>query len=131
MSGEKFLSLVKCQGKEYVQTMMPKFKYDYTIDLNEPLKKLGLTDGFSEELADFSKMGTSADGKLILADVLHKTFIQVDELGTKAGAATKVAIGKTSAMQNPKAVKLDRPFVYGIIDNESGLPIFLGAIEKP
>ncbi len=131
MTGKKFAAFLKSQGEEYAETMMPKFKYDYQVDLSNPLKVLGLSDGFNAELANFSKMGTCTGGNLYIADVLHKTYIQVDELGTKAGAATKVEMIDSAAMLNPKTVKLDRPFVYAIVDNQSGLPIFLGTVEKP
>ena len=59
--------------------------------------------------------------------MLHKTFISVDELGTKAGAVTKVEIKAESAIQG-YYVKLNRPFVYAIIDNTTNLPLFLGAV---
>ena len=58
---------------------------------------------------------------------MHKTFISVDELGTKAGAVTKVEMKAESAMPSGYNVTLDRPFVYAIIDNSTNLPIFLGA----
>jgi serpin B len=62
--------------------------------------------------------------------VLHKTFISVDELGTKAGAVTSVIMMAGSALEQeePKIVRLDRPFVYAILDNATNLPIFIGTI---
>jgi serpin B len=135
MTGKSFLSFLKSQERGRVETFMPKFKYDFAVGLNAPLKMLGLTEGFNPEKADFTKMGTSSDGKLYISDVLHKTFIQVDELGTKAGAATKTEMATSAAAPTSSAVNkpviLNRPFVFAIIDNESSLPIFLGAIEKP
>ena len=65
MSGAGFLKLINSEGDETADCRLPKFKYDYTADLNSPLKLLGLTDGFDSKLADFSKMGTSANGKLL------------------------------------------------------------------
>ena len=60
-------------------------------------------------------------------DVIHKTFIQVDANGTRAGAATKVGIVKNAiSIEENKIVRLDRPFVYMIIDNVTNLPIFMG-----
>ena len=63
--------------------------------------------------------------------VIHKTFIEVDEQGTKAGAATVVEMAETASLNDPvvKTVYLDRPFVYAIIDSESKLPVFLGVTE--
>lgn len=78
--------------------------------------------------AEFSKLGKSTEGNIFISDVLHKTFISVDELGTKAGAVTKVeAITKTD-MGVEKSVRLNRPFIYAIIDNSTNLPIFVGTV---
>lgn len=89
MTGEEFLKLMDSGKTERAVCSLPKFKYDYSVDLSEPLQAMGLTDGFDDGLADFSRMGTAALGNLYIGDVLHKTFIQVDETGAKAGAATK------------------------------------------
>jgi serine protease inhibitor len=106
---------------------LPKFKYDYAASMNETLRKLGIPDAFSQDKADFSKLGTSPAGNIFIGDVLHKAYISVDELGTKAGAATKVEMLAGSA-PNFITVKLDRPFVYAIIDDETKLPIFIGVM---
>ena len=66
---------------------------------------------------------------IYIGEVLHKTFIQVDELGTKAGAVTKVEM-KCGSVMETKVVRLDRPFVYAIIDNASKLPVFIGAVME-
>ena len=63
-----------------------------------------------------------------IGDVLHKTFISVDELGTKAGAVTKVEMRDESAPMSEWVVNLNRPFVYMIIDNETNLPVFIGTV---
>ena len=77
--------------------------------------------------ADFSKMADVPPGTLYISRVIHKTAIEVNERGTKAGAVTAVEMTKNAAMMM-KSVFLDRPFVYMIIDNESCLPIFIGQV---
>lgn len=111
-----------------VKTTMPKFSYEYELKMNDVLKDLGMPTAFISDTADFSKMAQSSRGNIYIGEVLHKTFISVDELGTKAGAVTKVEMLDESAPMEELSVKLDRPFVYMIIDNETNLPIFIGAL---
>ncbi|MGB9781271.1 serpin family protein [Caldanaerobacter sp.] len=128
LTGQKFIDLIKNAKITLVRAFLPKFKYEYTIKMNETLESLGMTDAFLPDKADFSKLGKSDIGNLYISEVLHKTFISVDELGTKAGAVTSVDI-KTSGMPvNSKLVKLNRPFIFAIIDNSTNLPIFIGTV---
>lgn len=116
-----------------VYAAMPKFKSEYSIKLNDTLKAMGITDAFDGEKADFTGLGTYADGSNIyISEVIHKTYIEVDEQGTKASAATSVGMAKETSMRESitKNVILDRPFVYAIIDSENELPIFLGVVES-
>ena len=87
-----------------------------------------MTDAFDGANADFTALGTSDEGNIYISRVLHKTFLQVDEEGTKAAAATAVDATTESAALYPHSVLLNRPFVYMIVDLETGLPIFLGAL---
>lgn len=128
IDGEQFLGIINNQLELSVQAFLPKFSYDYAITLNETLKLMGMTDAFKPLMADFSKIGESTDGNIFIEEVLHKTFISVDENGTKAGAATKVSMNKMS-VQETMTVRLDRPFLYSIIDNKTGTPIFLGVLR--
>lgn len=131
LSGEKFLDTLNNRQEREVIASLPKFKYEYEIQLNDALKRLGIPDAFDEEKADFSKMADLSDGNIFINEVLHKTFISVDELGTKAGAVTMVAMTDASApIDEPKVVRLDRPFVYAIIDNATKLPIFIGTVAR-
>ncbi|MDF2985638.1 MAG: serine protease inhibitor [Eubacterium sp.] len=131
LNGNNFKELVTSYGDEYAQVGIPKFKYAYSKSLVEPLKSLGFTDGFSPSEANFSTMASVPDGNIYISEVLHKTYIQVDEKGTKAGAATKVEMLTGSAMQQPKKVTFDRPFVFAIIENETQLPLFIGTVVDP
>ena len=79
--------------------------------------------------ADFSKLGHSDEGNICIGDVIHKTHIEVDERGTKAGAITVVEMLCGSAYEpDPHYVILDRPFVYMLIDCSTNLPVFIGAV---
>ncbi len=108
---------------------LPKFSYEYSVSMEKILKTMGMEAAFDTKEADFSKLGTSNEGNLYIGEVLHKTFITVDELGTKAGAATIVEIyTEGAALEEPKIVHLDRPFFYMIWDNENNLPVFMGTV---
>ncbi len=108
--------------------VLPKFSYEYELSMNGVLKSLGMPTAFDAYKADFTDMATSTRGNIYIGDVLHKTFIQVDELGTKAGAVTKVEMWDECAPMYAWELTLDRPFVYMIIDCESNLPIFIGTL---
>ncbi len=113
-----------------VVATMPKFSYEYDLKMNSVLAEHGMVDAFSDKDADFTKLGRSSWGNIYVHDVIHKTFISVDELGTKAGAVTKVEMRDECAMWPRETVTLDRPFVYMIIDNATNLPIFMGAVTE-
>lgn len=130
LDGAAFRSLLDSATREMVTVSMPKFSFDWEKELSPILKEMGLTTAFDPQKADFSAIST--DGDLSISQVLQKTFIQVDELGTKAGAASSATISVTSApIQPDKSVILDRPFVFAIIENETSLPLFLGVLENP
>ena len=99
--------------------------------MSKSLQKMGVIDAFDGMISDFSGIGSSSEGNLAISRVLHKTYIAVDESGTKAGAATAVEMKSESASAEPEEIKtvyLDRPFVYMLIDCETNLPIFMGTL---
>ena len=75
---------------------------------------------------DFSAL--SNKGNIFISRVLHKAYIAVDEKGTKAGAATAVEIKETAVAVDIYSVTLDRPFIYAVTDNATGLPVFIGTV---
>jgi serpin B len=101
--------------------------------MSEILQSMGIKYAFDMDLADFSGLAQSELGNIYISRVLHKTFIAVDEKGTRAGAATAVemACGSAAPLEKPKIVYLDRPFVYMLIDCETDLPFFIGAMMDP
>lgn len=116
-----------------VITQLPKFSYEFDLTMNEVLKELGMPTAFDSTGADLTKLGQSTDGNLYIGSVIHKTFIQVDGMGTKAGAVTVVEVNEECAVEpdpDTKEVIVDRPFVYMILDNETNLPIFIGCVTE-
>ena len=131
MDGSSFLSLYDNRSYQDVLVQIPEFTYDYDTELSEPLTAMGMENAFTTT-ADFSQMADTNTGCLYINRVLHKTYIQVDRAGTKAAAVTAVEMTNEAAMIDPVApptVYLNRPFVYAIIDTETGLPIFIGAVN--
>ncbi|MEA5040556.1 MAG: serpin family protein [Clostridiaceae bacterium] len=130
LSGQGLQDILSGVQETKVRTMIPKFQSEYSVEMSDLLKAMGMTDAFDPDAADFSGMATYTDGNICISRVLHKTHIAVDERGTKAGAATVVEMVGETAMpaEEPKTVYLDRPFVYLLIDCEKGLPLFIGTM---
>ena len=92
LTGAGLLDTLENAQTETVTTLLPKFETEYSVEMSEILVSMGMTDAFSEDLADLSSLATSELGNLFISRVLHKTYISVDEKGTKAGAATAVEV---------------------------------------
>lgn len=109
---------------------LPKFEFEWNGSLAKLLSNLGLETAFTERAANFSRLGDHPDGYYI-SDVIHATKIEVKEEGTKAAAVTAVIMDCAEAMPPEDAVTLilDRPFLYAIVDLQTGLPLFLGTFE--
>lgn len=130
LSSDQLAATLGNAEKTAVNTAMPKFSYDYELEMNSVLQEMGMTTAFHSDKADFSNLGSSKTGNLYIGKVLHKTFISVDEAGTQAGAATSVEIKEECAIMYPKEVILNRPFVYMILDGTTNLPIFIGTVTN-
>ena len=127
LTGENLRNLLETVQNVKVDTAIPKFRSEYTGELSELLQSMEITDAFDPDLADFSALGETTNGPLYISQVLHKTFLAVDERGTRAGTATIVETSAgADAPEEGKTVYLDRPFLYMIVDRETGLPVFLG-----
>lgn len=129
LTGENLRTILSNVQDTKVETAIPKFQSEYAVEMKEILQTLGMTDAFDPVQADLSGIGETSTGLLYINQVLHKTYIAVDEQGTKAGAATVVATGEGAAPPTEvKTVYLDRPFLYLIVDREAGLPVFMGTV---
>ncbi len=111
-----------------IQVEIPKFKYEWKDLLNDPLVNLGLGVAFSDG-ADFSRI--LPDGGLYISRVIHQTFIDVQEEGTEAAAATIVEIRELSAIDPIPRFRADKPFLYVIKENSTGAIMFMGTVGKP
>ena len=126
LTGEELAKLLANPEADVVQTAIPKFHTESDLELKETLETLGMTDAFDVEKAELTTLGIYDQGNLYISGVRHKTFVEVGELGTRAGAATAVELEAGGAMMEPTTVYLDRPFVYMIVDMETYFPIFMG-----
>jgi len=129
LDGEDWLAMWNSRGGT-ARAGLPQFSYDTEMVLNEALMSMGMNDMFDGTVADFSRMAHSERGNIFCSEVRQKTFIEVNTDGTRAAAAT-IAIMKDGAMDivlGVETVILNRPFVYAIVDNATGLPLFLGIV---
>jgi serpin B len=127
---ENWISQLQTQD---VSLTMPKFKLEYRKTLNDTLKVLGMDIAFNPALADFSRMAPLEilGENLYIGEVLHKTFVEVNEEGTEAAAVTNVEIGVTSVPPPPIPFTIDRPFFFAIRDNETKTVLFMGVLMEP
>ncbi|MBN1766096.1 MAG: serpin family protein, partial [Sedimentisphaerales bacterium] len=111
-----------------IRLYLPKFKMTSEFTLNQVLKEMGMPNAFSNK-ADFSGMdGTQG---LYITAVLHKAFVEVNEEGTEAAAATAVVMGLKAMPARPPVFRADHPFIYLIRDNQTGSILFLGRMMNP
>jgi serpin B len=136
-NGDQFADAVKNPEYAYENVMVriPEFTSDYFIEMSSILQEMGMEDTYNPELADLSGMVSAVDDpeyNAYIGRVLHKTFIDVNREGTRAAAVTAIETldGCAAITEPPVTVYLDRPFVYGIVDNATGLPVFLGTINQ-
>ena len=107
---------------------LPKFSFRSTALLKDALSELGMPVAFTAR-ADFS--GMTKQEPLVIAEVIHQAFIAVDEKGTEAAAATAVVMRGTAAPQRQIELKIDRPFLFLIQDDETGAILFMGRLADP
>jgi serpin B len=125
LSAENWDSWMNTAYPANVVVELPKFKYGYKQLLNDPLTKLGLGIAFTDG-ADFSHI--TPGGGIYISRVIHQTFIDVNEEGTEAAAATIVEMIESAG---PGTFKADRPFLYMIKENSTGALLFMGKVGKP
>lgn len=130
LSGEKLQNILTNAVTTSVEVTLPQFSYEYDVELSKILMEMGMVDAFDGGKADFSCMATSSNGNIFISRVIHKTFIEVSPVGTKAGAATVVEAMDECEPYFEKEVRLERPFVYMIMDCESNQPIFIGVVNS-
>lgn len=129
-------------SKYEVKTWIPKFKFETKTDLSESLKNMGAVDAFDFSSANFSgiydadKILDPNEKALYITQVIHQAFIDVQEEGTEAAAATYVEMCVPDEYVEPKPVpirefKADHPFMFFIEDKRTGCILFMGKVESP
>ncbi|HEY4330011.1 MAG TPA: serpin family protein, partial [Phycisphaerae bacterium] len=116
--------------RQAVQVFVPRFKMTTQFELSSELKGMGMTEAFSPA-ADFSGISGSAEGKLFISAVLHKAFVEVNEEGTEAAAATGVVMSRSAMMANPTVFRADHPFLFLIRHEATGAILFMGRVSEP
>lgn len=109
---------------------MPRFKLETSADLKAPLTALGMGIAFDDSRADFRAMLPQGPDAY-LAKVRQKTFVEVNEKGTEAAAATAVVVATRSAAARPLQLALNRPFLFLIRDEATGSLLFTGIVSQP
>jgi serpin B len=122
-----WINMLQLQRQEEVTVTFPKFKFTQATRLSTILKSMGMQQAFSPA-ADFSNM-TKAES-LYISAVVHKAFVEVNEEGTEAAAATAVVASRES-IQETLSFNANRPFVFVIRDNASGSVLFMGRVSNP
>lgn len=127
LENDQFNSLLGGSGLRDVDLSMPRFKFGFKSKLKEILSDLGMAVAFTD-LADFSRI---SELDLLLNEVLHQAFIETNEEGTEAAAATVVEVGLTSAPTEPLEIKLDHPFLFLIRETTTKTIMFMGRVSDP
>lgn len=111
---------------------LPRFQLELEYELNAPLQALGMQQAFNLNVADFSGISDDPEG-LFIGSVLHKTFVDVNETGTEAAAATAIMIAGAGAMEPepPIVFRADHPFLFLIRDRQTRLIYFMGRYQQP
>ena len=129
LDGEKWNAMWSSRRNAPVDVGIPEFSYDAHMNMTETLSAMGMSHMFDAEKADFSKIGECSFGNIYCSSIEQKTFIDVSRHGTKAAAVTWGMMCGNAAPMETYSVILDRPFVYAIVDNATGLPVFLGLVS--
>uniref|UniRef100_G1SQK1 Serpin B6 n=1 Tax=Oryctolagus cuniculus TaxID=9986 RepID=G1SQK1_RABIT len=127
---ENFVEWTKpdMMDEEEVDVYLPRFKLEENYDMEEVLRGLGMTDAFDQANADFS--GMSSKRNLHLSKVVHKSFVEVNEEGTEAAAAT-AAIMMMRCLRIPNQFCADRPFLFFIQHSKTNGILFCGRFSSP
>jgi serpin B len=133
LTGEGINTMLREGEYAIVKTKLPKFKTECSYTLQDILKAMGMPLAFDRENADFSEMGSydaANNGNLYIGEVIHKTAIEVNEIGTRAAAVTVVDLpGESAPPDQTYYLTFDRPFVYMIIDRNN-VPLFIGVVNE-
>lgn len=125
---EKLAEWKNMLREQRVNVYMPKFKFETKYFMADTLSKMGMPSAFSAYNADFS--GMDGTGNLFISSVIHQAFVEVNEEGTEAAAAT-VVVMTMAAAPSFKEFRADHPFMFIIQQKDSGNILFLGKVIDP
>lgn len=128
LDAKQVAAMVKDLKLRRVALALPRFKFESDFNLNKTLSKMGMSLAFSPG-ADFS--GMTGSRNLFISEVIHKSFIDVDESGTEAAAATAVIMPTSIPPSATTEVIIDRPFIFLIRDISTGTILFVGRVLNP
>jgi serine protease inhibitor len=130
LTAEQLARWLGAMRRREVEVFLPRYSVSQGLRLDQALRALGMTDAFDPDRADLSGM----DGNrhwLYIAAVLHKAFVDVNEEGTAAAAATAVVVAMRALPKPPPVVRADHPFLFLIRARRSGSILFLGRVVNP
>jgi serpin B len=132
LTDESWRDIVSSLTSTMIGVWIPRFKVEYETTLNEVLMALGMSIAFDDMRADLSGISNDTSfGNLYISQVKHKTYVEVDELGTEAAAVTVVEVGFTGFILPSNTFVADHPFAFVIMERKSGTILFMGKIEEP
>jgi serpin B len=131
LDGERLgglLASLRAQRERVVDLKLPRFEMRTAVPLTTPLRELGMKRAFQPS----AEFGAIADERLCVSDVVHQAFVRVDEKGAEAAAATAVILRKSAALPEAAVqLVLDRPFLFAIVERQSGMVLFFGRCAQP
>ena len=130
LSVESLTQWTRAVWEREVVVFLPRFKASSKFDLKDTLESLGMADAFDADEANFSGMD-GVERWLYISAVLHQAFVDVNEEGTEAAAATAVIMAAMGLPASPPAFRADHPFIFLIRDNRTGSILFLGRVVDP
>ena len=127
LSAKELDAWIRKMGPTRVNLAVPRFKSENRVQLADVLAgKMGMKLAFDGNKADFTGMATTTGGNLYISKVIHQSFVEVNEEGTEAAAATAVVVSNFSSLSIPKVFRADHPFLYLIRDTKTGNILFMG-----
>jgi serpin B len=115
-----------------IELWLPKFAVrGGSMSLKRMLQDFGMHAAFDERRADFSAIAANAHAPLYVDDVVHDAYVEVDERGTRAAAATGVGVVATAALRSQETIRVDRPFFFAVRDRSTGALLFAGRVVDP
>lgn len=129
---EFFQSMLQLKGfrKREVEVFLPKFRLESRFEMKDILSEMGLSDLFDKEKSDLSAM-VSEKRRVYVSKVIHKAFVEVNEEGTEAAAATAGLVMCLMSMEIGIEFKADHPFLFTIVDKQSQTVLFIGRVTNP